>query len=1351
MGQKDFYLGLDIGTDSVGYAVTDEQYNLLKFSGDAAWGVHLFDEAELSQERRAFRVARRRLDRRKQRVMLLQELFAPAIRAVDADFYKRLQASDLFRDEAGDRFPIFNDVDYTDRDYYKAYPTIHHLICDLMADETAHDVRLVYLACAWLVSNRGHFLSNLDKENISALKNFDKVYSEFEHFFTDNGYAYPWAEADRRTIGEILKKKTTVTAKNKELTLAFTGGGMAPKEASEDFPFGQRAIIKLLAGGTAQLKELFDQEAYAEFGAVSLNFDDDKLEEIAGNLGDDFALITALRQVFDWSVLVEAIGDAASISEAKVETYRQHKADLAILKRIIKNYRPEKYDEVFREIGKANYAAYAYHSNKKADAKFKKVDREAFSKFITGIVKDITPKAEDEEILADMRNRLDLRTFLPKQKNTDNRVIPHQLYQYELHEILKNAEGYLPFLTEKDESGLSVSDKIRSIFAFKIPYFVGPLNEKSDHAWIVRKAGKIYPWNFEDIVDLDASEEGFIRRMTNQCTYLPGEPVLPKDSLLYHKFTVLNEINNLSIHGERISVELKQQIYSDLFLNKKKVTRKRLREYLIVNGVVEKDDTDAITGIDEEIKSNLLPQISFRRLLDEGTLSEEDVEKIIERSTFSDDKTRLKKWLAREYPQLNSKDVDYIRSLRLRDFGRLSQAFLEGIIAADRSTGEAFTIISALWNTQKNLMELLSDQFTFAETIERFREDYYREHPVSLSERMDEMYLSNSVKRSVFRTLDIVKDVKKAFGAPKKIFVEVTRGGSPDQKGKRTKSRSQQLRELYDKCRDEDLPLLKQQLEAMGDAADSKLQSEKLFLYYLQLGKSAYSDKRIPLEALASKAYDIDHIYPQAFVKDDSIINNKVLVLSEENGAKSNNYPIQGSIRHHMQGFWSYLQEVGLMSKEKYKRLTRSTPFTEEERYGFINRQLTSTSQSTKAVATLLKEHLPETEIVYCKARLVTDFRQAFDLFKSRQYNDLHHAVDAYLNIVTGNVYNMRFTKNFNVHSQYSIKTETVFTRPVTYKSQTIWDGIDMLAKVKSIANKNTAHITKYAFMKKGGFFDQLPVRAADGLIPRKKHLPTQKYGGYNKPGVMFFIPVKYQLGKKSELFILPVELLCGKRFLADPEFAQAYAVKRLERILKKPVDQISFPLGMRPWKVNTVLALDGFKYCITGSSNGGTRLILQPMMSFSSAPYWAFYLKKLEVFVEKNANNPQHVYDEAYDKVNCEDNLKLYDLYCQKLTSTIYSKRINSPLDILLQGREKFSGLDIKQQAQALLNIHQVFGRIAGGCDLTLVGGKKGSAATSASSAISNLGKRYQDVRVWDTSPSGLWSKRSPNLLDLL
>ena len=65
--KKCYYLGLDIGTDSVGYAVTDENYALKKFKGEPMWGATLFEAANAAAERRAYRTARRRLDRKRAR------------------------------------------------------------------------------------------------------------------------------------------------------------------------------------------------------------------------------------------------------------------------------------------------------------------------------------------------------------------------------------------------------------------------------------------------------------------------------------------------------------------------------------------------------------------------------------------------------------------------------------------------------------------------------------------------------------------------------------------------------------------------------------------------------------------------------------------------------------------------------------------------------------------------------------------------------------------------------------------------------------------------------------------------------------------------------------------------------------------------------------------------------------------------------------------------------------------------------------------------------------------------------------------------------------------------------------
>ncbi|MDR3125514.1 MAG: hypothetical protein LBU20_00340, partial [Candidatus Nomurabacteria bacterium] len=90
---EDYYIGVDGGTTSVGWAVTDTKYNIIKKKGENLWGSRLFDEAETAANRRLARSARRRVARTKRRIKLLEMLFTPEIVHVDPDFFIRLRES----------------------------------------------------------------------------------------------------------------------------------------------------------------------------------------------------------------------------------------------------------------------------------------------------------------------------------------------------------------------------------------------------------------------------------------------------------------------------------------------------------------------------------------------------------------------------------------------------------------------------------------------------------------------------------------------------------------------------------------------------------------------------------------------------------------------------------------------------------------------------------------------------------------------------------------------------------------------------------------------------------------------------------------------------------------------------------------------------------------------------------------------------------------------------------------------------------------------------------------------------------------------------------------------------------
>ena len=87
-----------------------------------------------------------------------------------------------------------------------------------------------------------------------------------------------------------------------------------------------------------------------------------------------------------------------------------------------------------------------------------------------------------------------------------------------------------------------------------------------------KKSLSITPWNFDAAVDRAQSNENFMRRMTNKCTYLHGEDVLPQASVFYQKFNVLNQLNKLKINDKPISVELKQKLYDGVFTSNNRVT-----------------------------------------------------------------------------------------------------------------------------------------------------------------------------------------------------------------------------------------------------------------------------------------------------------------------------------------------------------------------------------------------------------------------------------------------------------------------------------------------------------------------------------------------------------------------------------------------------------------------------------------------------------------------------------------------------------------------------------------------------------------------------------------------------------
>ena len=170
----------------------------------------------------------------------------------------------------------------------------------------------------------------------------------------------------------------------------------------------------------------------------------------------------------------------------------------------------------------------------------------------------------------------------------------------ELRRILEKQGKYYPFLLDTFEKNGEQVNKIEGLLTFRVPYFVGPLVEREgmqpsdngENHWMKRKkSGEITPWNFDKMVDKDESGRRFIERLVDTDSYLLGEATLPKNSMLYQEYEVLNELNNvrLSVRSgnrwenrrrQRLGREEKTLLIRNLFMKGGVVTKKAAENLL---------------------------------------------------------------------------------------------------------------------------------------------------------------------------------------------------------------------------------------------------------------------------------------------------------------------------------------------------------------------------------------------------------------------------------------------------------------------------------------------------------------------------------------------------------------------------------------------------------------------------------------------------------------------------------------------------------------------------------------------------------------------------------------------------
>ena len=146
--KKEYNIGLDIGTTSVGWSVVEaENQKVMRKGNKALWGVRLFEDATTAEARRTARSTRRRYDRRRERIKLLQDEFSEEINKIDKNFFQKLKESKFVEtDKLNKKIILTKEEKKELRDYQNKYKTIYHLRDELINNPEKKDIRLVYLA-----------------------------------------------------------------------------------------------------------------------------------------------------------------------------------------------------------------------------------------------------------------------------------------------------------------------------------------------------------------------------------------------------------------------------------------------------------------------------------------------------------------------------------------------------------------------------------------------------------------------------------------------------------------------------------------------------------------------------------------------------------------------------------------------------------------------------------------------------------------------------------------------------------------------------------------------------------------------------------------------------------------------------------------------------------------------------------------------------------------------------------------------------------------------------------------------------------------------------------------------------
>ena len=549
-------------------------------------------------------------------------------------------------------------------------------------------------------------------------------------------------------------------------------------------------------------------------------------------------------------------------------------------------------------------------------------------------------------------------------------------YVKELKEILKHQD-----LNEE------LCDQIIEMVSRRRRYDQGPGSEKSPT-----------PYGSYRMVDGVLKHVNLIDEMRGRCSVYPDEFRAPKQSYTAELFNLLNDLNNLTIKGEKITVEEKEKVVA--FVNEKgSITVKQLLKLLdaqedeVTGFRIDKNDKPLITefkGYSKVLK--VFKKYNQQELLEDKLI----VDQVIDICTKSKGIDERKKDIKELYPEFDNELIEELASVK-------------GVSAYHSLS------FKAMLTTEMNQIQVLHE-------IEMFDKNRKSLKGKKNIEPDEEAILSPVAKRAHRETFKVINALRKQYGEFDSIVIEMTRDKNSKEQVKRINDSQKRFKSENDRV---DGIIKNSGIDP--ERVNGKTKT-KIRLYLQQDCKTAYTQQDIDLHTLIfdDKAYEIDHIIPISVSLDDSL-TNKVLASRLENQQKGNLTPMMAYLKGkftdgNLERYKLFVNSNKNFNHKKRSNLLDEQDITKEDvARKFINRNLVDTSYACRTVLNTLQHYFKDNEIdtkVHTiRGQSTNIFRKRINLQKDREQDYFHHAIDA---LIVASLKKMNIVNSYLMHYDYS-------------------------------------------------------------------------------------------------------------------------------------------------------------------------------------------------------------------------------------------------------------------------------------------------------------------------------------------